>query len=219
MVHNLSIQIQKAKPTAFHRMLQNLAKEGRLLRLFSQNIDDLDISLPSLATKTPLAPPYPTTLQLHGSAGKMTCTSCHRIADLDPELFKGPFLSPCEACSNLKNSRMRGTKIGGMRPRFTLYDEHGADDAAIGEAIELDLKERYDIFIVAGTALKGIPSVQELVHDIRSRVKLMVWINRDPPPEMKGVTWDLTFQGLCDDVAREFLGEHVQTSVQDTDIA
>ena len=142
--------------------------------MFSQNIDDLDISLLSLTTKTPLALPYSTTLQLHRLARKIIYTSYYHIANLDPKLFKGPFLSPCKACSNLKNSRMRGTKISGMRPRFTLYNEHGADNAAIGEAIELDLKERYNIFIVAGIALKGISSVQELVHNIRSRVKLMV---------------------------------------------
>ena len=159
MVHNLSIQIQKAKPTAFHRMLQNLAKEGRLLRLFLQNIDDIDISLPSLTTKIPLTPPYPTILQLHGLARKIIYISCHRIADLDSELFKEPFLSSCKACSNLKNGRMRDTKIGGIRLRFTLYNEYGANDVAIGEAIELDLKKRYDIFIVARIALKGIPSV------------------------------------------------------------
>ena len=54
---------------------------------------------------------------------------------------------------------MRDTKIGGIRLRFTLYNEYGANDVAIGEAIELDLKKRYDIFIVARIALKGIPSV------------------------------------------------------------
>ena len=89
-------------------------------------------------------------------------------------MFKGPFLSPCKAYSNLKNGRMRGTKIGGIRLRFTLYDEHDADNAAISEAIELDLKKRYDMFIVARIALKGISSVQELVRNMRSRVKLMI---------------------------------------------
>ena len=202
MVRDLSIKIQGAEPTQFHRMLGILAAEGRLLRLISQNIDGLDTAIPSLATKVPLTPPYPTTLQLHGSIEWMTCTSCHRIDKLDPKLFYGSSPSPCVACTT---NRKRATKVGGMRPRFTLYEERGHDDDALNEVLESDLKKQYKMCIVAGTALKGIPSVRNLVCDISSRVDLMVWINQDPPPKLKDVTWHLIFQGLCDDVAREFM--------------
>ena len=36
-----------AEPTPFHRMMGGLAKAGRLLRLYSQNIDGIDTDMPS----------------------------------------------------------------------------------------------------------------------------------------------------------------------------
>ena len=214
MVRNLSIKCREAKPTEFHRMLGVLAEEGRLLRLMSQNIDGLDTAIPSLATKVPLTPPYPTTIQLHGSIEWMLCISCLHTEKLDPDMFNGPSMSPCAACDARDTDRMRAAKVGGMRPRFTLYDEDGNDDDAIEEVLASDLKKRYRMCIVAGTALKGITSVQKTVRDMSTRVDLMVWINKDPPPKLKNVTWHLTFQGLCDDVARAFLDSYSQSGVQ-----
>jgi NAD+-dependent protein deacetylase SIR2 len=200
MVYDLSIQARNAQPTAFHLMLADLAQEGRLRRLFTQNIDGLDASIPSLATKVPLTHPYPITLQLHGSVRKMTCTTCYRIAELDPELFN----SSQPLCAVCENIQPRAARVGKMRPRLTLYEEHGPDDDDIGDAIELVLQERYNMFIVAGTAL-AIPKVIEIVQNMRSCVDLMVWINKEPPRRIKGVKWDHIFLGSCDDVAKRLV--------------
>ena len=97
-----------------------------------------------------------------------------------------------------------------MRPRITLYDEHGSDDVAVDEVIKSDLKGRYDVFIVAGTGLKGIRSVQDIVRNMRSRVDSMLWINTDPPPVIPGVTWDHTFQGPCDVLAKAYMDSKSQ---------
>jgi hypothetical protein len=42
MIHDLSTRISIAEATRFHRYLPELAKSGRLLRLFTQNIDCLE---------------------------------------------------------------------------------------------------------------------------------------------------------------------------------
>src|SRR5687767_201035 len=76
MVREMAQMSQEAKPTPFHHMLASLAQQGRLLRLYSQNIDCLDTSLQPLATNIPLNPkgPWPATVQLHGGLEKMVCT-------------------------------------------------------------------------------------------------------------------------------------------------
>jgi uncharacterized membrane protein YukC len=60
-----------------------------------------------------------------------------------------------------------------MRLRLTLYKEYGPNDDDISNTIELVLQERYNIFIVAGTAL-AILKVIEIIQNIRSYVDLIV---------------------------------------------
>ena len=43
MVREMSEMSKKAQPTPFHHLLASLAQEGRLLRLYSQNIDCIDL--------------------------------------------------------------------------------------------------------------------------------------------------------------------------------
>ncbi|OAF59033.1 hypothetical protein VC83_04184 [Pseudogymnoascus destructans] len=67
--------IRSANPTQFHHVIEELAKEDRLHRLYTQNIDGLDTQLPSLGTKIPLpeTKPWPTTIQLHGDLRTVKC--------------------------------------------------------------------------------------------------------------------------------------------------
>ena len=78
MVRQLSEQVSSAKPTAFHEMLSTLGLEGRLLRLYTQNVDGLDVGLPFLETEVPLNSkgPWPRTIQVHGGLGKMALAQC-----------------------------------------------------------------------------------------------------------------------------------------------
>jgi NAD+-dependent protein deacetylase SIR2 len=43
-------RIETANPTQFHLILEALAEEGRLHRLYTQNIDRIDTQLPQLNT-------------------------------------------------------------------------------------------------------------------------------------------------------------------------
>ena len=212
MVRNLSTATKSATPTPFHHLLATLAQEGRLLRLYTQNVDGIDVSLPPLATQTPLPrkAPWPKTIQLHGSLEQMVCTKCHKLSDLNPELFDGPTPPPCQHCEETDGVRTqhagkRSHGVGVLRPRMVLYNEHNPDDEAIGSVVKADLRTRPDALIVVGTTLK-VPGVKRIVKEMCGIVRdrkdgVTVWINNDQPPAVKDFEWDLAVQGPCDYVA------------------
>ena len=216
MVRTLSGLVSKAKPTEFHEMLATLASEGRLLRLYTQNVDGIDTSLPPLETSVPLDPkgPWPRTIQLHGSLDKMVCSKCNTLSAFDPEKFSGPIPSACPDCIKIDEIRTdhagkRSHGIGKLRPRMVLYNEHNPDEEAIGRIMSSDLRSRPDAVIVVGTSLE-IPGVKRLVREMCGVVRdrrdgVAIWINRGPPPIAKEFEncWDLVVAGDCDRVAKQ----------------
>ncbi|KIX04635.1 uncharacterized protein Z518_05505 [Rhinocladiella mackenziei CBS 650.93] len=215
MVRKLSKMAENAKPSAFHRFLARLSVEGRLLRLYTQNVDGLETSLPPLATQVPLnhKAPWPQTIQLHGGLEKMMCQKCRHISDFQAHLFKGPTppLCPqCVAADTLRTAHAgkRSHGVGRLRPRIVLYNEHNPDDEAIGAVTTADFRTRPDAVIVVGTSMK-IPAVRRIAHEMCQIVRdrregTTIWINRDPVPPGKDLEncWDLIVKGDSDEVAR-----------------
>lgn len=214
MVRDLAQLTRNAKPTPFHHMLASIAEEGRLLRLYSQNVDCIETSMKPLETSVPLncKGPWPKTIQLHGGLEKMVCTKCGHLAPFDASLFEGPEPPPCRVCTEddlvrTAHAGKRSHGIGRMRPRIVLYNEYNPDEEAIGMVSTADLRSRPDAVIVVGTSLK-IPGVRRLVKEMCQVTKgradgFTAWINVDPEPagpEFKDC-WDLVVRAECDDVA------------------
>lgn len=214
MVRDLSRLTQSAKPTPFHHMLASLAEEGRLMRLYSQNVDCIDTSMKPLATTVPLNAkgPWPATIQLHGGLEKMVCTKCGQIDDFEASLFQGPEPPPCKKCEADDHVRTafagkRSHGIGRLRPRMVLYQEYHPDSEAIGAVSNSDLRRVPDAVIVVGTSLK-VPGVQRIVKLLcrATRAKrdgFTAWINLESEPQGAGMNdlWDLVVKGKCDDIA------------------
>ncbi|OLN95928.1 NAD-dependent protein deacetylase hst4 [Colletotrichum chlorophyti] len=214
MICDLATMVKDAKPTRFHHLLASLAAEGRLLRLYSQNVDCIDTNMEPLKTNVPLNTkgPWPKTIQLHGSVEHMVCSKCTDIRPLKTELFVGHEAPLCEECKTIDQLRTqfeqrRSHGIGRLRPRMVLYNEFNPDEEAIGKVSSIDLKSRPDAVIVVGTSLK-IPGVRRLVKELcqvtRSRRDgFTAWINVDPEPQHNDFKdcWDLVVRGKCDDVA------------------
>lgn len=206
-----------AKPTAFHHMLATIAKEDRLLRLYSQNVDGIDTSLEPLKTCVPLRKDeegrWPRTVQLHGGLDKMVCSKCQELSDFDPALFSGPVPPLCPNCEEINEIRTthegkRSHGIGRLRPRMVLYNEHNPDDEAIGTVTREDLRKRPDAVIVVGTTLK-VPGVRRIVREMCGTVRnrrggVAIWINNDLPPVAKDLEdcFDIVVQSDCDEVAK-----------------
>lgn len=215
MVRTLSQLVSDAKPTIFHEMLATLASEGRLMRLYTQNVDGIDTSLPPLETKVPLENkgPWPQTIQLHGSLEKMVCTKCNKLSPFEAALFSGPVPPLCTQCMENDQIRTdvagkRSHGIGRLRPRMVLYNESNPDDEAIGAVVKADLLKRPDAVIVVGTSME-IPGVKRMVREMCGIVRdrrdgVAIWINRGPPPIGKEFEdcWDLVVAGDCDKVAQ-----------------
>lgn len=215
MVRGLSTMVKDAKPTPFHEMLATLASEGRLMRLYTQNVDGIDTSLPPLATSVPLESkgPWPRTIQLHGSLENMVCTKCNVLKPFDATLFQGAQPPPCEVCVahdevRTEQAGKRSHGIGKLRPRMVLYNEHNPDDEAIGAVMRADIRARPDAVIVVGTSME-IPGVKRMVREMCGVVRGRkegdaIWINRGPPPTAKEFEdcWDLIVSGDCDAVAK-----------------
>jgi len=215
MIRTMHKSTKTASPTPFHHLLARLSHEGRLLRLYTQNVDGIDTSLPPLATQIPLPRkgPWPKTVQLHGGLDKMTCTKCHEITDFVPEEFDGPIPPECPECAARDFARTevagkRSHGIGRLRPRMVLYHEHNPDDEAIGSVTRADLRTRPDAVIVVGTTLK-VPGVRRIVREMCATVRdrkdgFTAWINNDPEPSGKEFedSWDMIIRGTSDEVAR-----------------
>ncbi|RYP28859.1 hypothetical protein DL767_007017 [Monosporascus sp. MG133] len=214
MVRELAHLTRTATPTPFHHLIASLAKEGRLLRLYSQNVDGLDTSMPPLATEVPLKTkgPWPKTIQLHGGLAKMVCSKCSEISDFDGSLFEGPEAPLCKACEETDNVRTshagkRSHGIGRLRPRMVLYNEFNPDEEAIANVVKADLRARPDAIIVVGTSMK-IPGVRNMVKDMcqvtrKRKDGITAWINLDSEPSGSDLKdcWDLVVQGRSDEVA------------------
>ncbi|KAF3763533.1 DHS-like NAD/FAD-binding domain-containing protein, partial [Cryphonectria parasitica EP155] len=214
MVCDLSVRAKEAEPTAFHNMLATIAHEGRLQRLYSQNIDCLETSLLPLATKTPLPAkkPWPTTIQVHGGLEKMHCMKCKFVSNFDASLFQGSEAPLCNLCKEQDDIRTgvygkRSHGIGRLRPRIHLYNESSPDEDAIGAVSQADLRQVPDAVLVVGTSLvvPGIRRIaQQLCRATRStRDGFTAWINPDPEPrgcDLKDV-WDMVVCGRSDTIA------------------
>ncbi len=213
MVRTLSQQTKSARPTAFHHLLATLAQEGRLMRLYTQNVDGIDTSLAPLNTQTPLPGkgPWPKTIQVHGGLDYMICSKCSETYPFDAGLFNGPTPPPCPTCVEKDTIRQVADKrshgIGCLRPRMVLYNEHNPDDEAIGSCAMSDIRTRPDAVIVAGTTLK-VPGVRRIAREMCNIVNhrkdgVTIWLNNDPEPIGKDLEdmWDLVVKGPCDQVA------------------
>lgn len=190
-LYNLS---RVAEPSPFHKMINDVSKQGRLLRLYTQNIDCLDTQLPDLGTKIPLSfnkQETPKTIQLHGSISLLNCSKCNYISELSKEYFnQGRLIRSCPSCEEMNTVRMvagkRTQNVGILRPRIVLYNEFHPDGEVIGTITEKDLKSKPDCLIVSGTTLK-IPGVRRLVKEmsraVHSNKGYVIWMNIDEPPQ------------------------------------
>ncbi|PVH70126.1 DHS-like NAD/FAD-binding domain-containing protein, partial [Cadophora sp. DSE1049] len=69
------LQSDSCMPTPFHRLMDNLAHEQRLLHHITQNFDCVEQQLPALEAKT---------VRLHGRLDQMRCQKCNQVRGLRP---------------------------------------------------------------------------------------------------------------------------------------
>lgn len=217
MIVDIHGKSQRFEPTEFHRLLDGLAQQGRVRRIYTQNIDCLENKLANISSLQTGPKQVPKTIQLHGSINHMCCNKCRKIYDMDPTLFKcgdndttGDVIPVCPECEELEAVRRIAGKreqgVGKLRPYIVLYNEVHPEGEKVGEIVAKDLRLKCDCLIIVGTSLQ-IPGVKTICRQfcqaVRARKGIVLWVNKELPTQaiqdfLGGM--DLIIVGDCQDL-------------------
>ncbi|EJS44393.1 sir2p [Saccharomyces arboricola H-6] len=197
-----------------HSFIKMLQTKGKLLRNYTQNIDNLE-SYAGISTDK--------LVQCHGSFATATCVTCHwnlpgerifnKIRNLELPLCPYCYKKRRGYFPDGYGSTSNANKVDGValqdsaptRPPYILnsYGVLKPDITFFGEALpnkfHKSIREdilKCDLLICIGTSLKVAP-VSEIVNMVPAHVP-QVLINRDP---VKHAEFDLSLLGYCDDIA------------------
>ena len=160
------------KPTKAHLFMRLLEQQGRLHRVYTQNIDGLEHLAGVSADKL---------VESHGSFSSARCIDCNTSADITKvkeAIFSNRVPVLCDSCS------------GFVKPDITFFGEMLPN--RFHELSPSDF-EQCDLLIILGTSLKVAPfnSLPSQVEDTVPRLL----INRDP---VHGTGFEpLIFDGPC----------------------
>lgn len=218
----------KAEPTPTHHFLKELAKEGRLSRWYTQNIDCLEERLGlncwSTAPGGCTSISQSTVVSLHGTLSQVTCTLCKistKFTDEHMDHFKSGKEFPCKSCTEASELRLslgrRKLRSGFLRPDIVLYNEPHPHGETIADFVNADMARQPNILLVMGTSLK-ISGLKKMIKDfakgMKSRVggenNLILYINKTPcsRAEWQNI-FDYELIGECDEWIK-FLGQEFQ---------
>ncbi|SCW01599.1 LAFE_0E03202g1_1 [Lachancea fermentati] len=188
---------------SFIRMIQD---KGKLLRNYTQNIDNLESYAGIQAEKM---------VQCHGSFATASCVTCHWKLPGEKifENIRNLELPLCPYCYHKRkeyfptdSSESAELHSENANPVFHMLKSYGVlkpDITFFGEALPSKFHRfiredvlKCDLLICIGTSLKVAP-VSEIVNMIPAHVP-QVLINKDP---VRHAEFDLSLLGFCDDVA------------------
>ncbi|CCF56912.1 hypothetical protein KAFR_0B06160 [Kazachstania africana CBS 2517] len=165
-----------ADPTPFHLLIDKINRQGRLRRVYTQNIDSIEWKLLSdLKNSSKL-------VQLHGTILKTKCNKCQKIEDFETQLFPVsadsslPLIPNCKQCEEFEMVRsvagLRSKGVGKIRPMITLYNEpYHENSDTLAKIINHDLKyNKIDCLLIVGTTL-SIQSVKTLAVNFTKLIK------------------------------------------------
>ncbi|CCH45439.1 NAD-dependent histone deacetylase SIR2 [Wickerhamomyces ciferrii] len=178
--------------TPLHAFIKNLNDQGKLLRNYTQNIDNLESNVGIDQDKI---------IQCHGSFATATCQTCRWNID-GSKIFKyirDMELPICPHCFKerekklSKNDDFYPRSYGVMKPDITFFGEDLP--SKFHNSIKQDVLN-CDLLICIGTSLKVAP-VSEIVNMIPGDVP-QILINKDLVEHSE---FDVSLLGYCDQVA------------------
>jgi NAD-dependent histone deacetylase SIR2 len=136
---------QAVSLTQFHYVFKAIAEEGRLHRLYTQNINGLDTQLTLLKTQIPLPPKglWPTTIQLHKDLRTIKCQRDPQyLSRFDPALFASALSAKKLSLPTYTEykAHKRIGEVPVLRPRVWLYlNDNYPDEDVINRVTRADL--------------------------------------------------------------------------------
>lgn len=185
-IGNFAALCLEKDPTPTHYFFKKLRDEGKLLRVYSQNIDNFE---ERVGLKVGLEQDDEV-LPLHGTLGYVICKRdpSHRFP-ATPEIiaeFKKGDLVPCPGCEAYNEERAKTGKralpLGWLRPNIVLYNEPDSDGEQIAKVVMADRKVPNTILMVFGTTLHVTDAtniLQDLSKTVRKNGGLVILVNRD----------------------------------------
>lgn len=186
------------EPSAFHKVMDELARTRPHFRHYTQNIDCVERLLLDLNAKT---------IRLHGRVDQARCGICNWVCDYKPHLFHGSDSLYCQRCLQRSQARVlkgkRSLNIGRLRPNVLLYGEPHPDDKEILETAKHDLRICPELVLIVGTKLR-IPGARSIAanfcHAARSVGGASFWISKEEPASSVRSLCDYVLIGDCDKV-------------------
>ena len=177
--------ISEVKPTSFHHFLTRLNKQGKLLRVYTQNIDELEFKAGLKKDKVVL---------LHGTIHNVFCVQCQHIQRTKTciDTFNKGEVQACTKCVKVAEERktkgLRERSVGTLRPQVVLYNEPHPEGDYIAKMLKKDRKKQH-IIVIIGTSLK-VHGFKQAIKDIS--IGNQVWlVNPDEnlvvPSDLKSV--------------------------------
>lgn len=175
-----------------HKFIRLLQDKGKLLRNYTQNIDNLEANAGIRPDKM---------IQCHGSFAFATCVTCGYQVPGEAlyATIRNKEIAYCPRCAKERARLMNREdasveeSYGVMKPNITFFGE--PLPRAFHDTINQDLRE-CDLIISIGTSLKVAP-VADIVDKVPADVP-QILINRDP---IHHCNFDISLLGYCDDVA------------------
>jgi NAD-dependent protein deacetylase/lipoamidase len=152
--------MENAKPNKGHESVAKLVREGKVIAVITQNVDNLHH-----ASGIPPAQ----IVELHGNASYAKCLTCgtrYEIADLEQQFAAAGRVAPCGNCGGI----IKGATIafGQAMPEREMQRAQAYTDAC-------------DLFIVVGSTLVVYPAAGFPEYAKRRGAKLVI-VNREPTP-------------------------------------
>lgn len=178
--------------TPLHAFIKLLQNKGKLLRNYTQNIDNLESNVGIKPEKL---------IQCHGSFATASCVTCKyqvKGEKIFPKIREKE-IPYCPKCMNARKILLNKEdayvpeSYGVMKPDITFFGE--PLPTRFHNMIRQDLME-CDLLISIGTSLKVSP-VADIVERIPEHVP-QVLINKDP---IDHCNFDVSILGYCDDTA------------------
>ncbi|KAA6392340.1 MAG: putative NAD-dependent protein deacetylase sirtuin-1 [Streblomastix strix] len=171
-------------PSPVHFFLSKLEAEGKILRVYTQNIDGLD---PRAGISR--------LIQCHGTFATASCMQCHhqvKIEEIEPK-FIAKEVAYCEVCEQTQTE-----KKGVYKPDFVFFGEN------LPKVFNVSLEEelpKADCVLVIGSALAVYP-VASIPQIVKYGVP-QILINRDIVG--RPGQFNIQLLGDCDDVVIELI--------------
>ncbi|KAI8305380.1 hypothetical protein K4K59_012219 [Colletotrichum sp. SAR11_240] len=195
-------KVKDVQPTASHHFIGHLRNRGKLVRCYTQNIDQIEEKEKKSSGVE--------CVFLHGSLESLRCFLCGKICDWDDEGRAHETLSgrqpECPYCVGATAARQergkRALGVGKLRPDIVLYGEEHPNAHLISPIVTHDLGLCPDLLLILGTSLKvhGLKVlVREFAKTIHNRGGKVVFVNFTKPPESSwGDIIDYWVQWDCD---------------------